>query len=264
MAVGFGGNRPTGSYIEVFDARNGHHLWSSQQPVVVLLGLIGGVVYVTQGQQLNLMNLSTLALRAQDGRQLWKAARVVIAPATAGASSLVVVGNTVYGYGDKLYAFNARQGTLLWQQPKACDGVPGMLVVGSNLLYLATQNRFCAYRQRDGAQIWCTNVKNRGNYFEDFEQVVYMNHKVYVGRGGSNPSGFVIEAREAASGKLDWSWPASAGQLSPDISWPFAGGRGVLYVPSPAGELIAVRASDGKELWRHKLDFGLGLLAAES
>jgi outer membrane protein assembly factor BamB len=88
-----------------------------------------------------------------------------------------------------------------------------------------------------------------------------MDETVYVSGGtGAHHDDFAIEAHDAVTGALRWTWPAPSaleqGQeqgkdpARPDVSWRFIGGGGMLYVPGP-DSLCAVRASDGVQLWQH-------------
>ncbi|MDQ2907585.1 MAG: PQQ-binding-like beta-propeller repeat protein [Chloroflexota bacterium] len=241
----------------VFRAQNGASLWHHERlyQEVGLLGVDNKAVYITDMLKRFQRQLITRALRARDGKELWSNSAVVIQiPVTQGASSLVVVNGIIYGYsqGNGLVALDTTNGKLLWKQKAADDSFVGQVIVGNGEIYLDTANRFCAYQMSNGSQRWCTYTRHTGNYFEEFEQVVFMNGMVYVGHGSFNPQSFWIEAWDS-KGVQHWVWPPVGSKLrtsvlSPDTSWMFAGSNGVLYIPSMDG-LYAIRASDGHQLW---------------
>ncbi|MGZ3679625.1 MAG: hypothetical protein ACXWQR_13825, partial [Ktedonobacterales bacterium] len=91
-----------------------------------------------------------------------------------------------------------------------------------------------------------------------FLGMALMGETVYVSGGDSTRrDGFTLEARDAVTGTLRWTWPAQTvpGQeeflARQDLSWRFVGAGGMLYVPGP-DTLCAVRASDGAQLWQRQ------------
>lgn len=273
VAVGFAqtsadlGNSGHG-FVAALQATNGALLWQYQVPANYeknpLVDVVGDTIYITETSSSG--NI-TKALKAENRTLLWQNNQhPLLPPVWDGTGTLVALNGVLYGYSSGgLEALNAQNGELIWQQKASRDGdTPGgMLVAGDERLFLATPNLFCAYRMTNGEQLWCTHAKapsSTSNIFEEFEGLIYMNGVAYVGRGIFNaPNEFQIEAWDGASGRLLWKWPSQS-LLSPDSSWTFSGGQGVLFIPGANSGLYAIRGMDGRQLWFNtKLEVGLNV-----
>jgi outer membrane protein assembly factor BamB len=268
VAVGCSTNRD--AFIATFQAQHGAARWRHQvsvfSPLSLLLGLDRNAVYITEIHASSSPRFYTRALRATDGTIRWSRSDYYISPPSQQAAVQLALGEgVVYGYNSKagLLALDAATGALLWEQPAAVDDSYGQLAIDAAVLYLATCNRFGAYRRQDGALVWQVGVQREpGGYAEAFTQVVALGGTVCVGRSSVNPQSFQIEGWEPRTGILRWIWPGESRQLPPDISWRFTGAHGVLYVPAHEA-LHAVRGSDGQELWSTAIPH-IGLLVAAS
>jgi outer membrane protein assembly factor BamB len=246
----------------------------------MLLAVDATGVYATSSrQQAGKAPTCVTAVRdLRRGRQRWRtrrAAAQVQFPSMSSRTSLTVAGSVVYTLDTHLSALAASTGRLRWQRPGPPASRPGVLVADAAVVCAACDSLFAVYRARDGAPLWQLDRRD-GN--GPFLGMVLMGETVYVSGGvGARRDGFALEARDAVTGTLRWTWPVptAPGQehdqeydqeqkeypARRDLSWRFVGGSGMLYVPGP-GALCVVRASDGAQLWQLHIGSALPALVA--
>jgi outer membrane protein assembly factor BamB len=215
------------------------------------------------------------------GRQRWRtrrAAAQIQFPSMSRRTSLTVAGGVVYTLGARLSALAASNGWLRWQRPAPPASRQGVLVANAAVVCAACGSHFATYRARDGAVLWQLDGRHEDGSSDEFLGTELLGEAVYVSRGVSTRrDGFALEARDAVTGTLRWTWPAptvlehhqTPGQEQEEfparaaLSWRFVGGGGLLYVPG-AFMLCAVQASDGALLWQLHTGVGLPALVAVS
>lgn len=227
---------------------------------VTLLAVDATGVYVTTSSQQagKAPTCVTSALDLARGRQRWRTRRAAAQaqfPSKSNRTSLAMAGRMVYTLDTHLSALEASTGRMRWQRPAPPAARSGVLAADATVVCAACESHFAVYRAHDGAPLW---QLDRREEMGPFLGMALMDETVYVSGGTGAPrDSFTIEARNAVTGTLRWTWPAptARGQeqeevpARPDLSWRFVGGEGMLYVPGP-GSLCAVRASDGIQLWQ--------------
>jgi outer membrane protein assembly factor BamB len=155
---------------------------------------------------------------------------------TAGAvsSSPAVENGVVYVGSDdtSVYALNANGGSKLWSFATG-GSVPTSPAVANGVVYVAANGSIDALNAATGAQEW---TQAPGSDSESSPTVA--NGSVYVGLGASV---------YAYTGGGDLEWTFTTGEVvdaAPAVT------NGVVYVGSVDGNLYALRASDGTELWK--------------
>jgi outer membrane protein assembly factor BamB len=157
-----------GTYTAAFNAESGSLLWSVQSDCEMVD--IPFADYAVPLVRNNIIYSGTYALRAQDGKVLWRAA---INVATDGPLSLqALVGNTIYANtGDYIYAIDAGNGRILWRSaPDPREPLSGPLVVSDQRLYVGTLN---SVENPDAGNFyaldveWCVRISGR----EDFRNI---------------------------------------------------------------------------------------------
>ncbi len=240
---------------------------------VTLLAVDATGVYVTTSSQQagKAPDCITVARDLRRGRQRWRtrqAAAQAQFPSKSNRTSLKVAGSVVYTLDTHLSALEAPTGRMRWQRPTPPASRPGALAADATVVCAACESHFAVYRAHDGAPLWQLDRRDGKG---PFLGMALMDETVYVSGGtGVHRDSFIIEARNAVTGTLRWTWPAQStleqGQeqeevpARSDVSWRFVGGRGMLYVPGP-GSLCAVRASDGVQMWQRS-GYALAALVA--
>jgi outer membrane protein assembly factor BamB len=227
------------------------------------------------------------AFNANDGTLLWRSSGTF----TQGEHATLVVENgIVYTYVDRLYAYRASDGKLLWQSQGASQPLSGPngtysdLLVTQGSVYAATSNSLTAYNTSDGSQLWhLPDDSSLGQFME----ITLANGIIYATQADG------ASALDARTGKLLWNYKANrhfSGYLAPltdsdtlyisnfmsgmialdlhtgNPRWQNQlGGNGnrpaliagTLFVGGGDGVIAAVRASDGKSLWRFPTNSGM-------
>ena len=227
------------------------------------------------------------AFNANDGTQLWRSSGTF----TQGEHAMLVVENgIVYTYVDRLYAYRASDGKLLWQSQGASQPLSGPngtysdLLVTQGSVYAATSSSLTAYSTANGSQLWHLPEDSSLGQFMEITLANGINYATQAD-GAS--------ALDSRTGKLLWNYKANrhfSGYLAPltdsitlyisnfmsgmvalDLRtgnplWQNQlGGNGIrpaliagtLFVGDGDGVIAAVRASDGKRLWRFPTNGGM-------
>ncbi len=231
------------------------------------------------------------AFQVSDGRLLWRSSGTF----TQGESATLLASNgVVFVYVDHLYAYQASNGKLLWQSQGVSQPLIGPngrhdLLINEGIAYAATTDSLTAYRTENGRQLWSVpGDSSLGQFLE----ITLANRVIYATRA------YGASALDALTGKLLWSYKANrqfAGFLAPlpgsdtlyisnfmsgqvaldihtgNLRWQAqAGGNGIrptlvdgtLFVGGGDGIITAVRAGDGRILWRFSTNDGMSFPSA--
>ncbi|GHO84401.1 outer membrane protein assembly factor BamB family protein [Dictyobacter formicarum] len=227
-----------GTYTVAFNRKSGSLLWSAQSDCgVVDIPFADHAVPLVRD---NIVYSGTYALRAQDGKALW---RVAINPDTDGVLSLqALVGNTIYANAQNyVYAIDARNGKILWRSaPDRHEPIGGPLVVSDQRLYVGTlgsvdnpdAGSFYALDADSGKVLW--------NYHLNFYQgAVVQNETIYIGAQD-------LYALNKQTGGLLW-----VHQLAGRGTTMIASTGNVLYINADGA--YALNSMNGSVLWHKSL-----------
>jgi outer membrane protein assembly factor BamB len=220
------------------------------------------------------------ALRASDGSVRWHY------PTSDPAVSLPLVADGIVyaSAGTTLLALRASDGTLLWNVPLVANGNPAIgqwLASANGTLYVIAgeklqdfplsptgENAFLyALRASDGGVLWRADLG--GDYYTQPSAPVIANGVVYVRAGASraeraqgNASSAHLYALNSSDGTLLWQYredrasvTSSSGQslkLDAVIYEPIVA-DGVVYTSDLFGNIVALQASDGAQLWKKQI-----------
>jgi outer membrane protein assembly factor BamB len=211
-------------------------------------------------------------------------------------ASLFVENGVVFVYVDRLYAYQASNGALLWQSQGASQPLSGSnttdLLVNpgpKGTVYTDTFGGLTAYSTDNGSRLW--HDASLGQVLE----MTLANGVIYAAQQ------FGASALDAHTGKLLWSYKANlqdwgySGFLGPltdrntlyinnfmsglaaldihtgNLRWQAqAGGNGIrptlvdgtLFIGDGEGVITALRARDGKTLWRFPTNGGMSFPSA--
>ncbi len=232
------------------------------------------------------------AFNANNGKLLWHSSST---SAQGEYATLFVENGVVFAYVNRLYAYKASDGTLLWQSQGASQSLSGPNGTYSDLLitqgsaYADTNDGLTAYSTDNGSQLWHVLVDSS---LGQFMEITLANGVIYATQADG------ASALDAHTGKRLWSYKANrqfAGFLAPltdsdtlyisnfmsgltaldihtgNLRWQAqVGGNGIrptliagtLFVGGGDGVIAAVRASDGKLLWRFPTNGGMSFPSA--
>lgn len=227
--------------IEARQASNGALLWMSQDlpSVISELRVQDGVAYVdTQGGTIYAFDVAT-------GKALWHfASGQSVQDAFFFAEKNIAI---IPAKGDIVYVLQARSGrVLLHFQPDPRSGL--WYQADNDIFYYALDSKpLQAFSLSTGKLLWqYTQDENDMGSLTAYNGVVYINLR----DGG-------MTALRGQDGKLLWHNAAIAAESFID----FPIDNNTLYVSAINDDtLVGIRASDGKQLWQHKID-GLSLYA---
>jgi outer membrane protein assembly factor BamB len=294
-------NEPDGSvtiYVAALKGTDGSQLWSKQvvthstlaPPTPGTFGQLvaNGVFYTAVLTDRFLL----YAFNANNGTLLWHSSST---SAQGEYATLFVENGVVFAYVDRLYAYKASDGTLLWQSQGASQPLSGPNGTYSDLLvtqgsaYADTNDGLTAYGTENGSQLWHVPVDSS---LGQFMEITLANGVIYATQADG------ASALDAHTGKRLWSYKANrqfSGFLAPltdsdtlyisnfmsgltaldihtgKLRWQAqVGGNGIrptliagtLFVGGGDGVIAAVRASDGKILWRFPTNGGMSFPSA--
>jgi len=227
------------------DLRDGHIQWrigiggeihGSPIPLTVDLDgrhLLGLACASTNGQ--------VVLLRSEDGSPIWRKAvgsAVVGSPGLGHGAVYVATG------GRKLIALRLTDGESLWEQPIGPSQTSP--VVSDDAIFLGCwDGSFAAYEPAIGKPIW-TRRFGGSRYFAPASSTPLLSGDLLVVTcpitpKGSDPSVFRLDP---ATGGDVWTARLDAGYCSP------AGDGARVILVLPEGQVTALSAARGKELWR--------------
>ena len=294
-------NEPGGSVtisVAALKGTDGSQLWSKQvvthstlaPPTPGTFGqlVVNGVFYTAVLTDRFLLN----AFNANNGKLLWHSSST---SAQGEYATLFVENGVVFAYVDRLYAYKASDGTLVWQSQGASQPLSGPNGTYSDLLitqgsaYADTNDGLTAYSTDNGSQLWHVLVDSS---LGQFMEITLANGVIYATQADG------ASALDAHTGKRLWSYKANrqfSGFLAPltnsdtlyisnfmsgltaldihtgKLRWQAqVGGNGIrptliagtLFVGSGDGVIAAIRASDGKALWRFPTNGGMSFPSA--
>jgi eukaryotic-like serine/threonine-protein kinase len=212
--------------ITAFNASNGEKIWSGQTTFGVggtSPALARGVLYTSLGGD------GVYAFNASTGVKIWNY--------TTGDSysSPAVAGDCVYLAGGIVRAFNASAGTKLWEH--SSDGyVEASLAVSDDLVYVSSDEQFCALNASTGDKAWSVSIRSRSS-------PTVADGRVFVGSLDFN-----VYAFNASTGVKLWNYTTGyVVDSSPAVA------VGGVFVGSGDGNLYAFDASKGNKLWNFTL-----------
>jgi outer membrane protein assembly factor BamB len=184
------------------------------------------------------------ALRARDGSTLWS----TLMPGQP-STQPVVVGDSVYmstelGY---VIAYDAASGAERWRyQPPHFEGGLSGLDTTDGLIYVCVQRTFFALRATDGSLRWQVTVPGSPERSHQHYAPAVVHGTLYAVANNDE----TMYALAPDSGAIRWQFDGiDYGTAMPVVD------RGVTYVITGDGSLIALRESDGKVITR--LNLGL-------
>src|SRR6266516_2080608 len=219
------------------------------------LAATGNAVFIGDGS-----DGGAYALDAATGRQLWHYA-------TEGVLGLAVAGGMVYlGTAVKskttggVSALATDGGGLQWTEEfGGVANTNGGLGLAGNAVYATTAGgEVLAYRASDGTRLW--RISNKNAEF-GAAPVVAGGGRVYVSSSNSVP---VVYAVQSATGDAIWEHPLGTAQFPAYLTL----ADGVLFAAvtrddrlkgPAAGDLIALNAATGRQLWKTGVAGAVGL-----
>jgi outer membrane protein assembly factor BamB len=230
-------------------ATNGRRLWS-----VSISSLEGGGIPsapTVVGDIVYAMAYGVTALRASDGRILWRRSIDCWGCPVAVANRTVYVGAFNYGRSDDepylLYALDAATGRPRWSRPLGGTAMWTPAVIGGSI-YLVAQSeragiktyRLHAFDRRSRRLRWTAPLGRAGFLFTSAAAVA----------GGlvvaSSPDG-ALNAFRVRTGRRVWRATLPVTESAPAIA------HGVVYVGARDGRLYAFARATGKRLWRARV-----------
>jgi outer membrane protein assembly factor BamB len=239
--------------VVAFDVTNGHQLWRAKTRAPLSGGTAASADLVLIGASDGQM----FAFAAADGKPLWKVRLngEVLAPASLSGRLIAV--RTVDG---KLHALNPEDGHELWAQEQqvprlSLRGTASPVISGDLVLCGFDNGKVLAVNGGDGSLLWEATVtpphgRTELERLADIDSAVGVSgHDVYaVGFQGR------VAMLALETGQIWWSHEDSSYHgLTLD------GDR--LYIATADGQIVALRARTGVEIWRQKVLLYRGLSA---
>jgi outer membrane protein assembly factor BamB len=224
--------------LRAFDAASGGLLWSRQLPDQHAFSspptASGGVVYVEGSGS----GTTVYAVDEQDGTVIWNA----LLFAGSNSSPAVTPTGVVVSYScNQVYNFSPQNGSLIWQHSGPCSGGGGSTpVLFDGRLYV---------RDFGGTNLMLDAPT--GAVLSTFSAA--SSPPAFSGsRGffltGTFDTGFTLEARDAYTGAVQWSFTGDGTLRSAPII-----NNGYVYIGSGSGKVYALDASTGANVWTGNL-----------
>lgn len=183
----------------------------------------------------------TYALRARDGKELWKVSYDVQKDGAFSLQALVhgaIYANTE----DYIYAVNASNGSILWRfAPQNQMPIGGPLVVADDTVYVGTLS---SVEQPDASMFYALNAENgalRWQYhMGDYSGATLANNVIYVSTNGQ-----FIYTLNVTDGALYWRHMYSSINTIPSII------NATIYINGDGA--YAISAQNGAVLWHQLL-----------
>lgn len=249
----------TASIVEALQAKDAKPLWrysSNDSSYDDQLEVTDTMLYLITAKNLDAQNFTVLstihALRANDGGEVWHTTYQtyglgVVATATNSVLYAIIPQHTsLQKYdGSAINALQYNNGTLLWSAKASLGSAISRKAVTNNLLFLAANDRLCAFSITDGTLRWCSDgahdatILNGGGliYTTNVQQVC---------------------ALQPDNGKKLWC------VSYPNLGSTVLASNTTVYVASNfAGTLYALSKSNGGKLWYRQMDHAIYGLAFE-
>lgn len=247
--------------------QDGSLLWSyvMQERLADAPILADGIVYIATDSMIH-------ALRSQDGSLLWRHDIVPRALASSAerprqVTAPTVANGVVYLAPDVnaplqpyLYALDASTGRLLWQI-KLHRSVSHSLIVKENVIYVNFHDICSALDADDGTLFW--QQSTGGDFNRSMivsEQAVYMCMLKHEFDHAVQPPSFrrkhLLQALQRSDGTPLWQYQSEPDGETGNITAP-AVAQDRLYIGTTDGYLVALRVSNGEQLWCYKTDGNL-------
>jgi len=218
------------------NAYTGAKIWQSSPDIMTVSSptVSGEMVFIG-----SFVDRSVYAFRVSDGQQVWK-----FEAGDYVDSSPAVVGDAVYICSDDgyLYSLNSATGALIWKF-KCLDNYPyGSLssspAVANGVVFVTSSfGNVFAIDASSGNKIWNHTTADLHSFISS---PVYCNDIVYT----STTSG--VYALNATTGQQIWHSTPMYAQASPAIV------AGVIYVGTGDGDIHALDALTGAEIWQYE------------
>jgi outer membrane protein assembly factor BamB len=237
--------------VAAFDVNNGRQVWRVRTKAPLSGGTATGQGVVLVGTS----DGQLFALEAANGATRWKirVSGEVLAPAAI--SERVIALRTVDG---RVHALSPADGHELWsydqQMPRlSLRGTSRPVIAGELLLCGFDNGKIAAVSMNDGAMLWEQTVTPPHGRTE-LERLDDIDAPVIVSGQDVYTVGFQGRVAMLAldTGQVWWSHDASSYRgLALDGD--------VLYMVTASGEVVAMRARTGTEIWRQKVLLNRGL-----
>ncbi len=243
-----------------FNANTGRLLWQYRVNDTISGQLAdNGIVYIGTAATGNRATL--YALQASSGALLWSYSAQVETPGLLTAADGAVFYAEISGIGgenfhERITALRSSDGAALWRLPvDAADGYAhGTPAISNGIVYIGTNNgAVYAVRIADGKLVW--HVSRAGGFKAiplDIAPLVDNGMVFIEGKQGANGESQSLFAMRASDGELLWSRP-EGNAPGPMVEQPQVA-NGVIYAVDGAGDLAALRETDGVVLWKHTGD----------
>ncbi len=224
--------------LRAFDAASGALLWSTQLPGQSSFSspptASGGVVYVGGAGS----GTTVYAVDEQDGAVNWTA----LLFSGSNSSPAVTPNGVVVSYScNQVYNFSPQNGSLIWQHSGPCTGGSGSTpVIFDGRLYV---------RDFGGSNLMLDAPTGAvlSTFSADYSPPAFSGSTGYF-LTGSFDAGFTLEARDAYTGVVKWSFRGEGDLRSAPII-----NNGYVYIGSGSGKVYALDGSTGANVWTGNL-----------
>src|SRR3569833_1396307 len=242
----------TDGVVHAFDANTGARLWTYKIPVPEGLqrSAFGGGVSFSDGRAYADNGVGEVGARdAASGKEIWKTKP---GGPLRGAPTLAFNAVYVMSQDNQIYALNAADGSLLWNQA-ASQGQTGIFGVAAPAAGQGTviggysSGELAAYRYENGRELWLdalarTSISTEVGALTDVDaDPIIDNGRVYaLGQGGR------MAAYELVTGQRVWELNLAG------ISTPAVAGEWIFTLTDDA-QLLAIARNAGKVRWLTQL-----------
>lgn len=189
------------------------------------------------------------ALHTVDGSLVWKA-KININGTPLVLDGLVVVQTADNAGNPLIMALDARNGAVRWSHPfssSATNQSEGLGSVGDGKVYASASNTIFALDIKSGQQVWSTDIENDQIIIATrfFDGTLYATASSTCFNCEVLPGTSAAYAFNPANGTKQWESQKVAGYLSPPTEL-----QGTVYFGSIDGNVHALNASNGKQIWQ--------------
>jgi outer membrane protein assembly factor BamB len=239
------------SYLYTINASDGtlhqhYNMQGSDGSAVAALGVLDKVIYAVSTTGL-------YAFDAASSKQLWRtpissqqnySAPQLIDGVLYIASSEISHHSATEPQDSYEYAYNPTNGAMLWRSAKVNGFILSTPTIVNGAVYFGAQDGYAyALNARDGSLLW--RVRAGGPVYPSPKTA---SRVVYIGETSNSGDNDFIIALNAADGSMRWYK-----KMRNYLGDPLAMEGGVLYFGTWDGVVHALNASDGTQLWSHKI-----------